>query len=767
MKIFVQLLLVVWLFFATFAGFAGAATPVVVAGDKHSCALTSTGKVLCWGSNAAGQLGDDTQIDRATPVPVVGVTNAVKLAAGGDRTCAILDTAEVRCWGWTQVYYDLDPINNKSPGANYFQAIAVSVEGNQTCIVRVGGRVLCVRKEPTYQQQVSVDISGVEDAVDIVSNGGRTCALLSSGKVQCWGSRSKTLFGAFSYWEVVREHQPTLIDGLSDAVQLSTLDTFTCAVRRTGTIQCWGDFVGLQDPSPMAGIENAAQVHLGIGGQNCAVLKSGELYCARHNEYGQLGTGNKEFSPTPVKVPLSGSATTVGLGLMHSCAALANGLVQCWGSSPSGQLGTGIIDLQPQPLAVASLRDAVDVSVGETHSCAVLRDGSIACWGQNENGKLGDGTYTDRSYPVPVIGIHNATAVAAGRYHSCALLRDRTVKCWGRNISGQLGTGDFNDTLEGVTVVGLTDVIGLVAGSSHTCAVRGQGDVLCWGSNIYQSLGITYAPISGQYGFSTPQLVLGIPKALSISARGFNNCTLDIAGEVHCWGDVTARTFNGRWDDGAGWREDIPTIAIMGGECALSAWGTVWCGLGLKSPPVLTALVKDVAQLSGNCMALTDGTVRCWDGRTWVAKLGIADAVRVSANYGSACAVLATGRVKCWGKDTNGQLGLGLPSGLSPQKVAGAGGNATLDLQDVNLTLTVQQADIVFAFAELSAPQIFEAIPRPSFTVDGLRVREFANGHYLGVNLEGTPYLYYKGPQSNNTVLNLGLLSGWLGLSKM
>ena len=88
-----------------------------------------------------------------------------------------------------------------------------------------------------------------------------------------------------------------------------------------------------------------------------------------------------------------------------------------------------------------------------------------------------------------------------------------------------------------------------------------------------------------------------------------------------------------------------------------------------------------------------------------------------------------------------------------------------LNLKDTTLNTTAIQADIVFAFAEVSAPLMFEPKPRDSFTVDGLRVREFANGHYLGVNLQGTPRLYYKGPQSNNAIFDLGLLSGWFSLS--
>jgi len=36
----------------------------------HACAVDAAGALLCWGSNAHGELGDGTQADRASPVPV-------------------------------------------------------------------------------------------------------------------------------------------------------------------------------------------------------------------------------------------------------------------------------------------------------------------------------------------------------------------------------------------------------------------------------------------------------------------------------------------------------------------------------------------------------------------------------------------------------------------------------------------------------------------------------------------------------------------------
>lgn len=42
------------------------------AGVNHSCALTVDGVLYCWGDNASAELGDGTNVNHATPVPVLG-----------------------------------------------------------------------------------------------------------------------------------------------------------------------------------------------------------------------------------------------------------------------------------------------------------------------------------------------------------------------------------------------------------------------------------------------------------------------------------------------------------------------------------------------------------------------------------------------------------------------------------------------------------------------------------------------------------------------
>jgi hypothetical protein len=52
---------------------AGESAQMISVGGSHLCAIMSDGRVFCAGRNGLGQLGDGSTMDRASPVPVVGL----------------------------------------------------------------------------------------------------------------------------------------------------------------------------------------------------------------------------------------------------------------------------------------------------------------------------------------------------------------------------------------------------------------------------------------------------------------------------------------------------------------------------------------------------------------------------------------------------------------------------------------------------------------------------------------------------------------------
>ena len=80
----------------------------VTAGGDNTCARLSAGRVVCWGLNAFGGLGDGSATEAETcrsfacstqPVEVAGATDPTQVSAGGDGACALLPTGHVECWG--------------------------------------------------------------------------------------------------------------------------------------------------------------------------------------------------------------------------------------------------------------------------------------------------------------------------------------------------------------------------------------------------------------------------------------------------------------------------------------------------------------------------------------------------------------------------------------------------------------------------------------------------------------------------------------------
>jgi alpha-tubulin suppressor-like RCC1 family protein len=91
--------------------FADKTVPTAVAGDAtfatvtprswHTCGLSSTGVVFCWGGAEHGVLGSGTmnQVDSPVPTRVTAATDVSAVVSGQFHNCALARDGVASCWG--------------------------------------------------------------------------------------------------------------------------------------------------------------------------------------------------------------------------------------------------------------------------------------------------------------------------------------------------------------------------------------------------------------------------------------------------------------------------------------------------------------------------------------------------------------------------------------------------------------------------------------------------------------------------------------------
>ena len=97
--------------------------PFIAAGYDHTCGITTTNVLVCWGLNQNGQLGDNSRTSRNTPTTVAGGHTFVAVTAGLRHTCALDSDGAAWCWGAN----DLGQLGNGGTGE---ALVPTAVEGN-------------------------------------------------------------------------------------------------------------------------------------------------------------------------------------------------------------------------------------------------------------------------------------------------------------------------------------------------------------------------------------------------------------------------------------------------------------------------------------------------------------------------------------------------------------------------------------------------------------------------------------------------------------
>jgi alpha-tubulin suppressor-like RCC1 family protein len=362
--------------------------PDIAAGAGHSCLVTTTGRIECWGGNQFGQLGGSdgpfTLLENGPPFSgnpgswakanVRGLTGkALAVSSGYYHTCALVGVGGVQCWG-------RNISGQLGDGTNIDSDTAVHVQGMDVPVV----------------------------AIDLgVSH---SCALLEAGKVRCWGDNE---YGQLGNGTRENSNIPVAVHGLPDkVVQIAAGGMFTCALTEDGRIYCWGNALtgrigedtrdSFSTPELIDGLEKDIDLIVAGDYHLCVRSTSGEILC-----WGALSSKDEFTARTPFIVEeLTGTVAQMAAGGGYSCALTVADGVKCWGDNYFGQLGNGTDLGSWEPVdAIGAADNVLRIASGSGHVCALKMDGGVKCWGDCSTGQCGDSalqwawsSYTNQKY---------------------------------------------------------------------------------------------------------------------------------------------------------------------------------------------------------------------------------------------------------------------------------------------------------------------------------------------------------------------------------
>jgi alpha-tubulin suppressor-like RCC1 family protein len=525
---------------------------LVIAGDNHTCALTTTAQLYCWGDNGNGQLGDGTVVDRHAPVLAAAGASYMSVAAGALHTCALTGAGLAFCWGWGgqgqlgHGAFTSSPTPVAVSGGAIYNTLSSSE--NHTCGTTQAGLAFCWGSGFDAQlgdgrlSASATPVSVVVPPVREIAPGElHTCALGNNNAVYCWGARN---FGALGDGvAAVRPSPATVTGGTTGYTAVSVGVEFSCGLL-SGAARCWGTNATYQlgdnsttdrlVPSPVSSTQSFTAIDNGLN-HSCALTAAGAVYCWGIGSSGQLGNGSTATAVAPTQIASSDVFRDISVGSFHACGVTAAGVVRCWGANFDGQLGDGTITQRMVPTAITGPAGVAfsTVTAGDRHTCAVSTAGALYCWGNNLYGRVGDGTTEFRNAPARIDVGAAVQRVSAGVFHTCAVTTAGAAYCWGFPGAGELGHGSSSGTQQTtpVAVSGSRTFRTISAGRQATCGTTTTNEAFCWGLNNRGQLG------TGDLVWpNAPAALAGGGAYSDVQTRNMHSCGLTTTGAVRCWG---------------------------------------------------------------------------------------------------------------------------------------------------------------------------------------------------------------------------------------
>ena len=372
-----------------------------------------TPELWIWGLSSSGQVGDNTFVNRSTPVTTfAGGANWKQVSCGRSHVAAIKSDGTLWTWG--------------SNGQG-----------------QLGNNAAASRLTPV------TTFAGGTNWKQVSCSEFNTAAIKTDGTLWVWGSPTNGMLGINDF-NFNRSTPQTTFAGGTNWNQVSCGKFHTAAIKTDGTLWIWGQNtrgqlgVGLNDvttratPVPVTTFvgENKWK-QVACGDTHTAAIKTDRtLWTWGSNGSGELGNGGNVFNGTCIPQEIQGISEgfLVKTWKQVSCSGSAtavsktDGTLWMWGSNYSGGLGNNTTTSTNTPVTTfAGGTNWKQVCIRGGSSVAIKTDGTLWVWGYNPAGLIGTNDATQRNTPVTTFaGGTNWNQVSCGGYQSVTMAAIRT-----------------------------------------------------------------------------------------------------------------------------------------------------------------------------------------------------------------------------------------------------------------------------------------------------------------------------------------------------
>lgn len=299
----------------------------ITTGDAHTCALTESGKVACWGGNS----WDGVISTKATCVG--GLENSITIDSNGSyETCSVISDGTIKCVNAFNGYIVTIPeISN---------AVDVSV-GGDNCAILSNGDVKCWGLSfDSINYYKPITIPYFKNAKSIKTGSDKTCALFSDNSISC-------------IW---------YYDGYTNQIVPETIKNLPTNINKIAYKLAPSKFCAITDDNAYCGnlfslrkvFNNPIELNsISVGPHmNCIINSEKNVLCTTETNYMKDSSFNIIDGLTNA-IEISTSGYNNGeIEYTHTCALINDGTVKCWGSNMFGQLGNGTLFDSSVPTSV-------------------------------------------------------------------------------------------------------------------------------------------------------------------------------------------------------------------------------------------------------------------------------------------------------------------------------------------------------------------------------------------------------------------------------